>query len=158
MQVQRGVSGGTSIHMAGELFGSERQRDPLSLWRLRPGCGLMSLAGGDMDVMFDNLPHPCAADQVRQLKALAVTSAQRSALPDDITVEEMATPALKGFRPVPGLACWHIMLTDIVHQQSSQVMNTPAIRKSCCGRNTERQHARAVPAYHQCRTQNWAGW
>jgi hypothetical protein len=74
----------------------------------------MSLAGGDMDVMFDNLPHRCAADQVGQLKALAVTSAQRSALPDDITVEEMATPALKGLRPVPGLACWHIMLTDIV--------------------------------------------
>ena len=57
----------------------------------------MSLAGGDMDVMFD-LPSSMQLIKSSKLKALAVTSAQRSAaLPDVPTVEEAGGPALKGF-------------------------------------------------------------
>ena len=53
------------------------------------GPALLDLIGGTMDVMFDNLPSALPQIKAGKLKALAVTSAQRSAaLPDVPTVAE----------------------------------------------------------------------
>jgi tripartite-type tricarboxylate transporter receptor subunit TctC len=58
----------------------------------------MDMVGGNMDVMFDNLPSAMQQIKAGKLTALAVTSAQRSAaLPDVPTVEQAGGPALKGF-------------------------------------------------------------
>ena len=88
---------GTSIHMAGELFKTMSGTYMIHFPYGGSGPALMSLAGGDMDVMFD-LPSSMQLIKSSKLKALAVTSAQRSAaLPDVPTVEEAGGPALKGF-------------------------------------------------------------
>jgi tripartite-type tricarboxylate transporter receptor subunit TctC len=87
---------GTSIHLAGELFktmtGTYMTHFPFT----GSGPALLSLVGGDMDVMFDNLPSSMQLIKSGKLKALAVTSAQPSqALPGVPTVEQAGK--LKGF-------------------------------------------------------------
>jgi tripartite-type tricarboxylate transporter receptor subunit TctC len=87
---------GTSIHLAGELFkvmtGTYMTHFPYS----GSSPALLALIGGDMDVMFDNLPSSMAHIKSGKLKALAVTSSQPSAaLPGVPTVEQAGN--LKGF-------------------------------------------------------------
>ncbi len=87
---------GTSIHLAGELFktmtGTFMTHFPYS----GSNPALLALMGGDMDVMFDNLPSSMPHIRSGRLKALAVTSSQPSAaLPGVPTVEQAGN--LKGF-------------------------------------------------------------
>jgi tripartite-type tricarboxylate transporter receptor subunit TctC len=89
---------GTSIHLAGELFKSMGGVFMVHFPYRGSGPALLDMVGGNMDVMFDNLPS--ALPQIRggKLKALAVTSSKRSAaVPDLPTVEEAGGPAFKGF-------------------------------------------------------------
>ena len=87
---------GTSIHLSGELFKSMTGTYMLHFPYRGSGPALLDLMGGTMDVMFDNLPSSLPQIRAGKLKALAVTSAQRSAaLPDMPTIAE-AGP-VKGF-------------------------------------------------------------
>ncbi|MBC7601439.1 MAG: tripartite tricarboxylate transporter substrate binding protein [Ramlibacter sp.] len=87
---------GTSIHMAGELFKSMTGTYLVHFPYRGSGPALLDMVGGTMDVMFDNLPSALPHIRGGKLKALAVTSAQRSgALPDVPTIAEAA--GLKGF-------------------------------------------------------------
>ena len=89
---------GTSIHMAGELFKTMTGAYMVHFPYKGSGPALMDMVGGNMDVMFDNLPSAMQQIKAGKLTALAVTSAQRSAaLPDVPTVEQAGGPALKGF-------------------------------------------------------------
>nr|WP_145551044.1 tripartite tricarboxylate transporter substrate binding protein [Variovorax boronicumulans] len=89
---------GTSIHMAGELFKTMTGAYMVHFPYKGSGPALMDMVGGNMDVMFDNLPSALQQIKAGKLTALAVTSAQRSAaLPDVPTVEQAGGPALKGF-------------------------------------------------------------
>ncbi|MFY8179066.1 MAG: tripartite tricarboxylate transporter substrate-binding protein, partial [Limnohabitans sp.] len=57
---------------------------------------LLDMLGGSMDVMFDNLPSSIPHIKSGKLKALAVTSSQRSAATPDLpTIEEAGGPSLK---------------------------------------------------------------
>ena len=71
---------GTSILMAGELFKTMSGTFMTHFPYGGSGPALMSLAGGDMDVMFDNLPSSMQLIKSGKLKALAVTSRERSTL------------------------------------------------------------------------------
>jgi tripartite-type tricarboxylate transporter receptor subunit TctC len=87
---------GTSIHLAGELFKSMTGTYMTHFPYTGSGPALLALMGGDMDVMFDNLPSSMAHIKSGRLKALAVTSSQPSAaLPGVPTVEQAGN--LKGF-------------------------------------------------------------
>jgi tripartite-type tricarboxylate transporter receptor subunit TctC len=87
---------GTSIHLSGELFKSMTGTYMLHFPYRGSGPALLDLIGGTMDLMFDNLPSSLPHIKSGKLKALAVTSAQRSAaLPDLPTIAE-AGP-VKGF-------------------------------------------------------------
>ncbi len=87
---------GTSIHLAGELFKSMTGTFMVHFPYRGSGPALLDLIGGNMDVMFDNLPSAMPHIKSGKLKALAVTSSQASAaLPDVPTVEQAA--GLKGF-------------------------------------------------------------
>ena len=89
---------GTSIHLAGELFKSLTGTYMVHIPYRGSGPALIDLMGGSMDVMFDNLPSALPHVKSGKLKALAVTSAQRStALPDVPTVAEAGGPALKTY-------------------------------------------------------------
>jgi tripartite-type tricarboxylate transporter receptor subunit TctC len=124
---------GTSIHLAGELFKSMSNTYLVHFPYRGSGPALLDLVGGTMDVMFDNLPSALPHIKSGKLKALAVTSAQRSAvLPDVPTVEEAGN--LKGFEA----SSWFGLLApagtppDIVNrlqQESAKAMNNPAVKE-----------------------------
>jgi tripartite-type tricarboxylate transporter receptor subunit TctC len=124
---------GTSIHLAGELFKSMAGVYMIHFPYTGSGPALMGMLGGDMDVMFDNLPSSMPHIKAGKLKALAVTSAQRSAaLPDVPTVEEAAK--LKGFEA----SSWFGLLApagtpqDIVNrvqQETAKALATPQMKE-----------------------------
>jgi tripartite-type tricarboxylate transporter receptor subunit TctC len=88
---------GTSIHLSGELFKSVTGTFMVHFPYRGSGPALLDLIGGTMDLMFDNLPSALPHIRSGKLKALAVTSIQRSAaLPDLPTIAESGG-AMKGF-------------------------------------------------------------
>jgi tripartite-type tricarboxylate transporter receptor subunit TctC len=124
---------GTSIHLAGELFKSMSSTYLVHFPYRGSGPALLDLVGGTMDVMFDNLPSALPHIKSGKLKALAVTSSQRSAvLPDVPTVEEAGN--LKGYEA----SSWFGLLApagtppDIVtrlQQESAKALNNPAVKE-----------------------------
>ena len=87
---------GTSIHLSRELFKSMTGTFMLHFPYRGSGPALIDLIGGTMDLMFDNLPSALPQIKAGKLRALAVTSAERStALPEVPTIAE-AGP-VKGF-------------------------------------------------------------
>jgi tripartite-type tricarboxylate transporter receptor subunit TctC len=124
---------GTSIHLAGELFKSMTGTYMVHFPYRGSGPALLDLIGGNMDLMFDNLPSAMPHIKSGKLKALAVTSAERSAaLPDLPTVAEAG--ALKGFEA----SSWFGLLApagtpaDVVNrvqQETAKALATPAIKE-----------------------------
>jgi tripartite-type tricarboxylate transporter receptor subunit TctC len=87
---------GTSIHLTGELFKTMTGTYMVHLPYRGSAPALTDLLAGNTNVMFDNLPSALPHIKSGRLKALAVTSRERSsALPDTPTIEEAAN--LKGF-------------------------------------------------------------
>jgi tripartite-type tricarboxylate transporter receptor subunit TctC len=79
---------GTSVHLSGELFkfmtGIDMQHVPYK----GAGPAINDLIGGQVDVLFDNMPSIIGHILGGSLRALAVTSAQRSPALDVPTVAE----------------------------------------------------------------------
>jgi len=96
-QVNMASSGnGTSIHLSGELFKSLTGVYMVHLPYRGSAPAVQDLIAGNTQVMFDNLPSALPHIRSGRLKALAVTSRERSAaLPSVPTMEEAA--GLKGF-------------------------------------------------------------
>jgi tripartite-type tricarboxylate transporter receptor subunit TctC len=150
---------GTSIHLAGELFKSQTGIFMAHIPYRGSGPALLDLMGGSMDVMFDNLPSAMPLIKSGKLKALAVTSAQRSAaVPELPTIEEAA--GLKGFEA----SSWFGLLApagtpaDIVNriqQEVAKSLNTPAIKEKMLGQgaipsgNTPAQFATLIESEHK---------
>ncbi|MBE7419783.1 MAG: tripartite tricarboxylate transporter substrate binding protein [Ideonella sp.] len=89
---------GTSIHLAAELFKTMTGTYMLHLPYRGSGPALIDLIAGNVDLMFDNLPSALPHIKAGKLKALAVTSAVRSAaLPDLPTIAEAGGAVLKGY-------------------------------------------------------------
>ena len=87
---------GTSIHLSGELFKSMTGTFMTHFPYRGSGPALLDLMGGTMDLMFDNLPSALPQIKAGKLKALAVTSAQRSAAVPGLPTIAEAGP-VKGF-------------------------------------------------------------
>lgn len=124
---------GTSIHLAGELFKSKTGIFMAHIPYRGSGPALLDLTAGNMHVMFDNLPSSMQLIKAGKLKALAVTSLQRSAaMPDLPTIEEAA--GIKGFEA----SSWFGLLApagtpiDVVNriqQEVAKSLVTPAIKE-----------------------------
>ncbi|MCZ8293254.1 MAG: tripartite tricarboxylate transporter substrate binding protein [Hylemonella sp.] len=150
---------GTSIHLAGELFKSMTGIFMTHIPYRGSGPALLDMVGGNMDVMFDNLPSSMPHIKSGKLKAFAVTSGQRStALPDTPTVEEAGQ--LKGFEA----SSWFGLLApagtppDIVNriqQEVAKSLNTPAIKEklqaqgAIPGGMSPQEFARFIDAEHK---------
>ena len=150
---------GTSIHLSGELFKSMSGSYMVHFPYRGSGPALLDMLGGTMDVMFDNLPSSMPQIKAGKLKALAVTSAQRSAaLPDVPTIEQAA--GLKGF----DASSWFGLLApagtpaDIVNriqQDVAKSLNTPAIKEKLLAQgaipsgNTPAEFARMIDSEHK---------
>jgi len=124
---------GTSIHLSGELFKTSTGTYMVHIPYRGSGPALLDLVGGQMDLMFDNLPS--ALPQIRggKLTALAVTSGERSvALPDVPTVAEAT--GLKGFEASSWFGLFAPAGTpgDIVNriqQETAKALATPALKE-----------------------------
>ena len=152
---------GTSIHLAGELFKSMSGTYMVHFPYKGSNPALLDLIGGSMDVMFDNLPSAMVHIKSGRLKALAVTSSQRSlAMPELPTVEEAGGPALKGFEA----SSWFGLLApagtsmDVVNrvqQEVAKALNTPAIKEKLLvqgaipGGNSPEDFAKFIDAEHK---------
>jgi tripartite-type tricarboxylate transporter receptor subunit TctC len=80
---------GTSVHLSGELFKAMTGCNMLHVPYKGAGPALQDLIPGQVHVMFDNLPSSIGHIKGGKLRALAVTSAQRSPeLPGVPTVAE----------------------------------------------------------------------
>jgi tripartite-type tricarboxylate transporter receptor subunit TctC len=112
-----------------------------------------------MDVMFDNLPSSIQLIKSGKLKALAVTSSERSgALPDVPTIEEAGK--LKGF----DASSWFGLLApagtppDVVNriqQEVAKSLSTPAIKEKMLAQgaipsgNTPQEFAKFIDSEHK---------
>lgn len=84
---------GTSIHMAGELFKMLAGVDALHIPYKGSGPAMTDLLGGQVDYMFDNMPSAWPHVENGGLRALAVTTAERSkTAPDLPTMQESGFP------------------------------------------------------------------
>ena len=80
---------GTSIHVSGELFKMMAHVDMLHVPYRGSAPALTDLMGGQVQVLFDNMPSSLEYIKAGKLRPLAVTTAKRSdALPDVPTVAE----------------------------------------------------------------------
>jgi tripartite-type tricarboxylate transporter receptor subunit TctC len=87
---------GTSIHLSAELFKTMTGVQMAHVPYKGSAPALQDLVGGQVQLMFDNLPSSLALIKGGKLRALAVTSAQRSsALPDVPTVAEAGVPGFE---------------------------------------------------------------
>ncbi|XAH24330.1 tripartite tricarboxylate transporter substrate binding protein [Xylophilus sp. GW821-FHT01B05] len=152
---------GTSIHLAGELFKTMTGIYMVHFPYRGSGPALMDMIGGNMDVMFDNLPSSMQQIKAGKLVALAVTSAQRSpALPNVPTVEEAGGPALKGFEA----SSWFGLLAPAgtspevinhIQQEVAKALKTPAIKEKLEAQgaipsgNTPQEFATLIDSEHR---------
>jgi tripartite-type tricarboxylate transporter receptor subunit TctC len=84
---------GTSAHLAGELFKSLAHVDLVHVPYKGSAPAITDLLGGQIEVMFTTVASVAPYIQSGQLRALAVTSAERSkAFPDLPTVAEAGVP------------------------------------------------------------------
>ncbi len=156
---------GTSIHLAGELFKSMSGTYMVHFPYRGSSPAMLDMVGGSMDVMFDNLPSALPQIKAGKLKALAVTSAQRSAaVPDVPTVEEAGGAALKGYEA----SSWFGLLApagtppDIVNkiqQEIAKAMARPEVKDKMLAQgaipsgNTPAEFAKHIDA----EIKKWAG-
>ena len=125
------------------------------------GPALLDMLGGSMDVMFDNLPSSIPHIKSGKLKALGVTSSQRSAaVPDIPTVEEAGGAAMKGFEA----SSWFGLLAPAgtppevvnrIQQEVAKSLSSPAIKEKLLaqgaipGGNTPAEFAKFIDAEHK---------
>jgi len=87
---------GTSIHLAGELFKTMAGVQMTHIPYKGSSPALQDLAGGQVQLMFDNLPSALALIKGGKLRAVAVTSTTRAAaIPDVPTVAESGLPGFE---------------------------------------------------------------
>ena len=125
---------GTSIHLSAELFKSMTGTFMLHLPYRGSGPALIDLMAGNVDLMFDNLPSALPHIRSGKLKALAVTSGQRSgALPEVPTVAEGGGALLRNYEA----SSWFGLLApagtpaDVVlriQQETAKALAMPAVK------------------------------
>jgi tripartite-type tricarboxylate transporter receptor subunit TctC len=153
---------GTSIHLSGELFkqltGVEMPHVPYR----GSGPAINDLVGGQVDVMFDNLPSSIEQVRAGNLRALAVTSAARSpALPDMPTLAESG---LAGFEASSWFALFApkgtpAEITGKLNAEVRRALDAPDLKKrfTDLGGEIRPMSPAELMAYVRAEHAKWAG-
>lgn len=87
---------GSSIHLSGEIFKMQTRLNMLHVPYRGSAPALADLLGGQVQSMFDNMPSALPHVKAGRLRALAITSSQRSPLlPDVPTFAESGFPGFE---------------------------------------------------------------
>jgi tripartite-type tricarboxylate transporter receptor subunit TctC len=131
---------GTSIHLSGELFKTMTGVDMTHVPYKGSAPALTDLMGGQVNVMFDNMPSAFPHVKSGKLRALAVTSARRSpAVPDLPTVAEAGVPGYEA-------TSWFGLIApagtpkEIVNKFSTtvaKILGTPEVRERLSSQGAE---------------------
>ncbi len=125
-------SNGSAGHLAGELFKAETGADMLHVPFKGAAPAMQALLAGDTQLMFDNLASSTPQVKAGKLRALAVTTAQRSKLAPELPT--LAEAGLPGF----DITTWFGLLApagtppDIIARWNSEVtriLNAPEVRE-----------------------------
>jgi len=123
---------GSSIHLTGELFKQVTGLEMTHVPYRGAGPALNDLIGGQVQVMFDNLPSSIQHVRAGTLRALAVSSANRApALPE---VPTLAESGLAGFEATSWFALFTPKGTpaEIIAKLNAEVRNalsSPELKK-----------------------------
>lgn len=122
---------GTSIHLAAEVFASMARLELLHIPYKGSGPAVSDMLGGQVDMMFDSITSARPHIQSGKLRALGVTSAQRSsALPDVPTIAEAGVP---GYAVSPWFAVFApagtpAVVVERLQQALAGAMGEPQVR------------------------------
>jgi tripartite-type tricarboxylate transporter receptor subunit TctC len=121
---------GTSVHLSGELFmmmtGAKMTHVPYK----GAGPALIDLMGGQVQVLFDNLPSSIAHIKAGKLRALAVTSTTPS---DELPGIPTVAATVPGYEAVAffGLAAPHGTpkeIVDLINKTVNEGLNDPKVQ------------------------------
>ena len=133
-------SNGSAGHLAGELFKVETATDIVHVPYKGGAPAMQALLAGDTQFMFDNLANATPQVKAGKLKALAVTTAQRSKLAPELPT--MAEAGLPGF----DIATWFGLLApagtppEVIAKWNAEVtkiLNSPEMRERLTAQGAE---------------------
>ena len=138
---------GTSQHLTAELMKSMSNTYMLHIPYRGAGPAMTDLLGGQVDLMFDNLPTALPHIKAGKLRGLAVTTAARSPLAPELPT--MAESGLPGFE----LSTWFAFfapagtpraIVDKISGDMRRVLAQPDMqqRLAAIGVDIKSQHAR----------------
>ena len=133
-------SNGSAGHLAGELFKVDAGIDMVHVPYKGAAPAMQALLAGDTQLMFDNLASAMQQVKAGKLRALAVTTAQRSKLAPDLPT--MAEAGVGGF----DISTWFGLLApagtppDIVakwHADVARILSAPDMRERLAAQGAE---------------------
>ena len=133
-------SNGSAGHLAGELFKVETGTDVAHIPFKGGAPATQALLAGDTQFMFDNLANATAQLKGGKIKAIAVTTAQRSKLAPDLPT--MAEAGMPGF----DISTWFGILApagtpaDVVAKWNAELvkaLNAPDVREKMLAQGAE---------------------
>ena len=127
-----GSSGiGASQHLAGELFKSRTGVDMVHVPYKGGGPAMADLVGGRIQLMFETIPSSMSFVRSGQLRAIAVTTEERSAqLPDVPTMQETVTGFVsRGWLGVAAPAGTPQPIVDRLNDAILKAIADPAVAK-----------------------------
>lgn len=122
---------GSSLHLAGELFKYETKANLLHVPFKGSAPSLMAVMSGDSDSAFENLSTAAQHIEAGKLRAIAVTSRERSSsFPDVPTVAESGYPQfqINSYFGLAAPAGTPKPIVDELNQAVMRALNRPEIR------------------------------
>jgi len=121
---------GTSVHMSGELFSMMTGLSLVHVPYRGEGPALSDLVGGQVQVMFSNMPASLELVRAGKLRALAVTTATRSAaLPSLPPVEEFVPGyEASGLGGVGAPRGTPVQIVDMLNDQINAILTDPKMK------------------------------
>ena len=125
-------STGSAGHLAGELFNSMAGVNMVHIPYKGAAAAMQDLIGGRIDLMFDNLASSLTQVKAGRIRALAVTTARRSALAPDLPT--IAESGLPGF----DISTWFGIfapagtprpVVDRLHDEFAKALAAPDVRE-----------------------------
>lgn len=152
---------GTSLHLAGELFAHRTQLTLTQVAYKGSAPGLNDTMAGHVPIMFDNMPSALPLVKAGKLRALAITSAQRSAeLPDVPTMQEAGVPdyQIAGWFGVLVPAATPAPVVERLNREFQQILKLPDVKQRIAemGGMASDSGPQAFKAFIQSETLKWS--